>query len=283
VLELLKSATFWSAVGAIATLAGVGAIFYASRQLRFEAWLKAQEIWVLEEFVQDRGKVFARLDNLEQPWLKEDRAIGLRVCRRVDEFVRLAPYLGRRRMLAVWGDPLAKAWIVLHTLVDEERKDSGWQTKWDAFEKLGRKALSIRPDLKAKYMGAGNRGMGRIRQTIKVDGQECWTLFDTGARNTYVTPSVAQVLKTSTMPRAFRTALGGAVRETKTAAILEAEIQNHPISTHALVIDEIGKDEDGRSIEILFGALAMQQWGIRPVPDEERLDLTHYPEEFVEF
>lgn len=96
-------------------------------------------------------------------------------------------------------------------------------------------------------------------------------------------PSVAQILKTATMAHAFRTALGGEVRETKTAAILEAEIQSHPISTHALVIDEIGKDEDGKPIEILFGALAMQQWGIRPIPDEERLDLSHYPDEFVEF
>lgn len=125
--------------------------------------------------------------------------------------------------------------------------------------------------------------MGRIRQKIKVDGQECWTLFDTGARNTYVTPSVAQVLTTSTMPRAFRTALGGSVKETNTSAILEAEIEGHTISTHALVIDEIGKDENGTPIEILFGALAMQQWGIRPIPDEERLDLSHYPDEFVEF
>lgn len=50
-----------------------------------------------------------------------------------------------------------------------------------------------------------------------------------------------------------------------------------------MVIDEIGADEDGRRIEILFGDLAMQQGGIRPIPDEERLDLSHYPEEFVEF
>lgn len=125
--------------------------------------------------------------------------------------------------------------------------------------------------------------MGRIRQTIKVDGQECWTLFDTSARNTYVIPSVAHVLKTSTMAYAFKTALGGGLKETRTSAILEAEIEGHPISTHALVIDEIGKDEDGKPIEILFGALAMQQWGIRPIPDEERLDLSHYPDEFVEF
>jgi len=125
--------------------------------------------------------------------------------------------------------------------------------------------------------------MGRIRQTIKVDGQECWTLFDTGARNTYVIPSVAQILKTSKMAHAYRTAIRGEVKETNTAAILEAEIEGHPITTHALVLKDIGRDEDGKPIEILFGALAMQQWGIRPVPDEERLDLKHYPDEFVEF
>jgi hypothetical protein len=125
--------------------------------------------------------------------------------------------------------------------------------------------------------------MGRIRQKIKVDGLECWTLFDTGARNTYVVPAVATILSTTAMARPFRTALGGEVREARLSAILEAEIEGHLIATHALVIDNIGQDEDGKPIEILFGALAMHQWGIRPVPDEERLDLSHYPEEFVEF
>lgn len=33
--------------------------------------------------------------------------------------------------------------------------------------------------------------MGRIRENIDVKGQKFWTLFDTGARNTYVVPSVA--------------------------------------------------------------------------------------------
>src|SRR5262245_40938847 len=126
-------------------------------------------------------------------------------------------------------------------------------------------------------------GMGRIRKAIRVDGRSYWTLFDTGARNTYVTSAVAQVLTTSTMPRPVRSALGGSIKVTNTAAVLEAEIEGRQISTHALVIEEIGKDENGQPIEILFGALAMQQWGIRPVPDEERLDLSHYPEEFVEF
>ena len=125
--------------------------------------------------------------------------------------------------------------------------------------------------------------MGRVRQQISVDGRSYWTLFDTGARNTYVTPSVAQLLTTTPTARLIRTALGGGVKTTTTAALLEAEIEGRSVSTHALVVDEIGRDENGTPIDILFGALAMQQWGIRPVPDEERLDLTHYPEEFVEF
>src|SRR5437867_12907074 len=81
--------------------------------------------------------------------------------------------------------------------------------------------------------------MGRIRQMIAVDGRKCWTLFDSGARNTYVIPSVAEVLKTSATPRPIRTALGGTVKEANQAALLEGEIQNYPFSTHALVVDEI--------------------------------------------
>jgi len=122
-----------------------------------------------------------------------------------------------------------------------------------------------------------------VKRAIEVDGQTFWTLFDTGARNTYVVPAVARRLNTSSTPETIRTALGGAIRETNRAALLEARVEGRPISTHALVIDTIGRDEEGKEMEVLFGALAMQQWGIRPVPDEERLDLTHYPKEFVEF
>ena len=125
--------------------------------------------------------------------------------------------------------------------------------------------------------------MGRIRQIINVNGRECWTLFDTGARNTYIIPEVASLLTTSRLKKPFRSAIGGEVKETTETALLEAEIEGKRISTHAMVIDKIGNDEDERPIEILFGALAMQQWGIRLIPEQERLDLTHYPEEFVEF
>lgn len=125
--------------------------------------------------------------------------------------------------------------------------------------------------------------MGRVREHIKVNGKKFWTLFDTGARNTYVVPAVAAKLVTSKLPKAYRSALGGGVKQAKEAAVLNAEIEGHKVSTLAMVINEIGKDADGKPIDILFGALAMQNWGIRPLPDEERLDLSHYPKEFVEF
>jgi hypothetical protein len=118
---------------------------------------------------------------------------------------------------------------------------------------------------------------------IGVHGRSAWTLFDTGARNTYVIPEVAARLVTATIAQPVRTALGGSVRETTQTALLEAQIEGKPITTHALVVDQIGNDDDGRPIEVLFGALAMQQWGIRLIPEQEKLDLTHYPEEFVEF
>ena len=82
-------------------------------------------------------------------------------------------------------------------------------------------------------------------------------------------------------PLAMLKGLG--VKKATNAALLTAEVQGHKLFTNAMVIDDIGTDEDAKPIQVLFGALAMQQWGIRPIPDEERLDLSHYPEEFVEF
>jgi hypothetical protein len=125
--------------------------------------------------------------------------------------------------------------------------------------------------------------MGRIREYIRVNGKKFWTLFDSGARNTYIVPAVASHLVTTKLPKSFKSALGGKVRKTATAALLVAQVEGHNISTNAMVIDDIGNDEDAKPIQVLFGALAMQQWGIRLVPEEERLDLTHYPKEFVEF
>src|SRR5260370_34874188 len=53
--------------------------------------------------------------------------------------------------------------------------------------------------------------VGRVREHIQVKGQKFWTLFDTGARNTYFVPQVAALLATSDLPSPFAPALGGKV------------------------------------------------------------------------
>src|ERR1700730_7107947 len=91
--------------------------------------------------------------------------------------------------------------------------------------------------------------MGRIREYIRVNGKKFWTLFDSGARNTYIVPAVASHPVTTKLPKSFKSALGGKVRKTTTAALLVAQVEGHSISTNAMVIDDIGNDEDAKPIQ----------------------------------
>ena len=68
--------------------------------------------------------------------------------------------------------------------------------------------------------------MGRVREDIRVNGRKCWTLFDTGARNTYVIPAVASHLAKTKLPKPFRSALGGSIKKTSTAALLARSLSS---------------------------------------------------------
>jgi hypothetical protein len=118
---------------------------------------------------------------------------------------------------------------------------------------------------------------------ISVRGRDAWTLFDSGARNTYIIPDVAARLSTTALPRPTYTKLAGETKSSSQAAVLVGEVDGKLFHTEAMVIDHIGTDEDGKTIEVLFGALAMQQWGIRLAPAQEKLDMSHYADEFVEY
>lgn len=125
--------------------------------------------------------------------------------------------------------------------------------------------------------------MGRIKQNIEIGKQKYWTLFDSGAKNTYIISRRTTGLQIKELKATRSVALGGKDHSLTKLCILEAIIQGKSIETDAYLIDFIGKDEEGKEIEILFGALAMQQWGIRLHLEEEDIDMTHYPKEFVEF
>ena len=125
--------------------------------------------------------------------------------------------------------------------------------------------------------------MSRVRANVIVAGRDCWTLFDTGARNTYVVQDLASLLPSFELEKPEPVSLGGKVHKVTKGSRLVCLVEGLPVWTHVRVLEEIGTDEEGKRIEILMGALAMQEWGIRPIPDEERIDMTHYPKEFIEF
>ena len=135
--------------------------------------------------------------------------------------------------------------------------------------------------------------MGRIRKNIEVSGKNYWTLFDSGARNTYVIKEVAKELPIFDMPKITSVAIGGKDhiidKDCRLVCIIikddkvVGDLDSYTIFTHARILNDIGSDEDGRNIEILFGALAMQEWGIKLDVPGEKLDMTHYSNEFVEF
>lgn len=125
--------------------------------------------------------------------------------------------------------------------------------------------------------------MGRVFKEIDVKGKKFWTLFDSGAENTYVVEDAARLLSQETLPREVIASLGGRIHKVSKTVLLIATIDGYHVDATARCVDEIGGDKNGRKIEILFGALAMQNWGINLNLKEEKLDFSHYPKKFVEF
>ncbi|MBI3468787.1 MAG: aspartyl protease family protein [Planctomycetes bacterium] len=125
--------------------------------------------------------------------------------------------------------------------------------------------------------------MGRVRTDIRVNGRKLWTLFDSGSRNTYITKRAARGLDVKDWPQELSVALGGKVHKVRRSCLLRARLEGRWIETLARIVDKIGPDEDGTQIDVLFGALAMQEWGIRLDMENEKLDLSRYTTNFVEF
>lgn len=125
--------------------------------------------------------------------------------------------------------------------------------------------------------------MGRVRKNVQVSGSDVWALFDTGARNTYVVEDIASHLQTFDLEEVESIRLGGKIHKVTKDCRLICRVEGLPVRVNARVIDSIGIDEEGKRIDVLFGALAMQEWGIELNLDEEDIDMSHYPKEFVEF
>ena len=126
--------------------------------------------------------------------------------------------------------------------------------------------------------------MGQVRTDIKVNGKKCWTLFDSGAENTYVRQEVACPLSPQKLPKTIKSHLGGKAHKITHSCRLDAIVEGKWVMVDAYIIDEIGFDKKKRQpYDILFGARAMQQWGMELNLKKEKVELPYYPEEFMEF
>jgi hypothetical protein len=143
--DLLKDSTFWTAIGALATLVASGAILYAARQFRFEAWNKAQDVFIDDNFTKDRQTVFQHIGQQTSNWTTNDLEAAFSVCRKIDELCRLAPFFGKKDMIRIWRHPIGQAWALLHAIVQQERDRTSFTDKWDGFKSIGSKSFKRFP------------------------------------------------------------------------------------------------------------------------------------------
>ncbi len=125
--------------------------------------------------------------------------------------------------------------------------------------------------------------MGRVFDLIHVGKTRLCTLFDSGAKNSFISDRAAAGGGVFTLARSHLAEIGGKRHRIRKTCVIQGTLRKRPIFLRALVLPEIGHDSDGRSIDILFGADDMQLYGIRLVPQEEQLDLSQFQKSFVEF
>jgi hypothetical protein len=118
------------------TLAAFGAILYAVRQIKFEAWTHIQAKWNDKEQYRLRKALFERRENKNRNWTADEIEDAKNVCGRMDELARLVNFTSRREIIKIWHVPVAKLWDVLEEIVVKERVNH--PLKWEGFERLAR-------------------------------------------------------------------------------------------------------------------------------------------------
>lgn len=125
--------------------------------------------------------------------------------------------------------------------------------------------------------------MSRIHQEIDLDARRCWTAFDPVTRHSFITSAAAANEHRTNLEYSRTTMLTGKAQQIRDVCMVMADVEGHPVHFLANVVDEVGRDANGREIEILFGSLDMRHWNIKFDLAAGRLDFTHFSHIFVEF
>jgi hypothetical protein len=124
--------------------------------------------------------------------------------------------------------------------------------------------------------------MARTFRDIQIGGKEAFALFDTGSFRSYVREAFASNIRQK-VP-SFKVGLGGHTLELDEACLLTCAIEGLGFDVTAYPVEELGKDERGREIDLIIGATAMEEWGLIPDPRTGSIDLTVLRKrEFAEF
>ena len=123
----------------------------------------------------------------------------------------------------------------------------------------------------------------RILREIEIEGKKANALFDTGSIHTYVSSRLLEGVPIRTISDPYKVALGGRIIEVKKYCSIEGRIEGLVFHTEVIPIDEVGR-VDGKVVDVLIGALTMEEWEIVPNPKDATLDLSGLKRrEFTEF
>ena len=123
--------------------------------------------------------------------------------------------------------------------------------------------------------------MTRISKKIEVEGRSLSALFDTGSVRSYVRAEFRPPATRRVRP--ITVGLGGTVRELDERADFTARIDDVEFDITAYIVDQLGETEHGR-LDVLVGALTMEEWYIKLDPQKGEFDLSALRKrEFTEF
>ncbi|MCL0094964.1 retroviral-like aspartic protease family protein [Dehalococcoidia bacterium] len=125
--------------------------------------------------------------------------------------------------------------------------------------------------------------MGRVYDSLEVNGRKFNTLFDTGSVRSYITQSAAVGLLLYHLPIPYEVGRGGKRHRIKQVCLVVGRLHGNPVDVTALVVKDLGDDEWGKPINLLFGAEAMEVWNVKIDPKDHKLDLSLMRKEFVEY
>jgi len=125
--------------------------------------------------------------------------------------------------------------------------------------------------------------MGRFYEIGISNNKSLHTLFDTGAVHSYITKKSAWGLPINRLSEPFTAEVGGERRTVHEACFIYGKLKGNELFCWALIVEELGQDEQNKEIDMLFGATEMQRWNIKIDPKEEKLDLSGFRKEFIEY